>query len=120
MCGQQHPWELICLYRGLLLLSSEVPDARNLAARKFDEGFRICCDESHGATLNLIGAMITTAAFCVTGLNKYHEQATGVLRHMPQRLPEASSAVVALRGFLAAPQERAIQHALAALPFNYH
>lgn len=120
VCGHQHPWELICLYRRLLLLDSEIPGATKLAETHFDKGLRICCDESHGVTLNLIGAMIATIALCATGQDTWRTRASEILIRIETRLPGAAPAMSVLRDALASPSTECIPRVLEALPFNYH
>ncbi|NLN93082.1 MAG: hypothetical protein GX130_07240 [Candidatus Hydrogenedens sp.] len=116
----QHPWELINLYRALLIVDSDISDARNLANHYFDQAFMICCDEAHGLILNLLGVMVATVAFCVTGTQFYYGEAQVILNRIGDRLPGAATAMQVLQEVLNAPAPEKVPHVLNCLPFNYH
>lgn len=116
----QHPWELINLYRALLIIDSDISDARNLANHYFDQAFMICCDEEHGLILNLLGVMVATVALCVTGTQSYYNEGQVILNRIGNRLPGAAPAIQVLQEVLDAPAPEKVSHVLNCLPFNYH
>jgi hypothetical protein len=120
--GNTHPWELIALYRALLLWEAGGEDEASEAHRCFHRAVTIALDGAHGATLALIGGMIATVAWCCTEDESFASVAEGALATVEATLPEAAPMVGALRAVLAEPQgERAgnVDRALMVLSFNY-
>ncbi len=119
--GITHPWELIALYRALLLTWEQDDDDLGYAA--FVEGVEIARDAAHGATLTLIGAMIATAGWCCYREPGLAQTAEEALQQIETTLPEAQGSIVRLRALLEDPPEDqgdGVAQALGALPFNYH
>jgi hypothetical protein len=100
-----------------LLLIEDAGD-KNAAARSFDAGVRNT--ENRGATMKLIGAMISTVAFCCLDKTEYKNRADVLLTSVRSDLPEASKAIKALEEAPRNSGPARIRVALGALPFNYH
>lgn len=116
----QHPWPLIMLYRGLLLWQDEEP----AAVEWFDHAIEAAEQAPHGATLRLIGAMITTIACCCyndsEAVAEIQERTLGKLNLLSPDLPGAGPTIKRLRAILQNPGPESVDDALRALPFNYH
>jgi hypothetical protein len=119
-CPLQHPWELVSLYRGLILMERPESSARQHAIKQFSHALDICKNETHGATLKLIGAMIATAAYCSTRDRYYFNEAQSLLTKLDHTIPQAADAIARFRTALNAPGNNQIRPVLEALPFNYH
>jgi tetratricopeptide (TPR) repeat protein len=110
----RHPWELIALYRALML--------NDLQASKkwFSHALEIASDPDHGATLSLIGAVIATVAYCRHRDIEFRHKATHLMDKVPQALPAVEPLVRALRNHLKSTGDSKINDVLRLLPFNYH
>ena len=122
--GDQHPWELIEMYRGLLLFRNQKDNRDGAATQaRFDRAIEIVTCEQHGATLQLIGAVIAAVAACACSTcvlqKKFIEQANELRQHAGMSLPEAAIIVYKLGEYLQAPSENDILEILRQLPFNY-
>lgn len=114
----QHPWPLINMYRGLLLIDNGDEEA---ARQSFDRAMKGCGLSGHGATIKLIGAMIACVAWCCCGDRKYKAAAQEFMDAARRTLPGAARNLEILRRILAnEPVRRHVDTALSALPFNYH
>lgn len=109
-----HPWELIALYRALLLEDSAE------SKEWFDTAISIVKADAHGATLKLIGAAIGAAAYCRHGDEKYKVETLNLLDVAYKFLPAASRIIQKLKEVLDSPDESKIPNVLKLLPFNYH
>ncbi len=117
--GASHPWPLIGLYRGLLLGCENSSDERARAC--FDEAIACAGSELHGATLQLMAAMIAAVGACILSDSRLMAaRGMNLLDSVERRLPGATSAIATLRSVLEAPASRKTEIALGALPFNYH
>lgn len=117
--GASHPWPLIGLYRGLLLGRGNPTDRR--ARARFEEAIACAGSGLHGATLQLMAAMIAAVGACVISDSRsMTARGMNLLDSVERRLPGAASAIATLRSVLAAPDPRKTGIALGALPFNYH
>lgn len=117
--SQQHPWELIALYRALLL-SMEPHFDRKPVQRWFDLAFRCASAEFHGPTLHLIGAMIAIVAAARLNNRDFAERALEILEKVQQQIPAAASIIETLDKFAKNARSDQIIPTLEALPFNYH
>lgn len=122
--GDQHPWELIEMYRGLLLFRSQKDNQDSAAIQaRFDRAIEIVTCEHHGATLKLIGAVIATVAACACSTclwqKKFIDQAEELRQQAGKSLPKAAVIVDKLGEYLQAPSENDIAEILRLLPFNY-
>lgn len=118
----QHPWPLIHLYRALLLWRDGDASEDTLECSKywFICALKIIKENEHGATIQLIGSMIATVAYCCFKHLEFEEYARTFLDGMNARLPGAEYAINALLEGLNDPQPYRINEILATLPFNYH
>ena len=122
--GDQHPWELIALYRAILCWRA----GRHEAAQQwFDQAIDVAFADRHGLTLQLIGGMIATAAhWCYPeGLDgeahTYEQRARRALQEVSSKLPNAASACEALLDILDDPAATDdIRDILSLLPLIYH
>lgn len=114
----QHPCELIGLYRALLRWRSK---KNNTAAAKY---FRAILGPDGpigvGATIQLIGAMIAAVAWCCTQDPWFESRARDMLKRCQKQLPDADPEVHKLLKVLDGPSLERISDALFALPFNFH
>ena len=114
----QHPWEIIALYRGLLLWRCSEDAADAPAATGLRRGIAIATARQHGAVLRLIAAVIAVAgACCVPAEADFIASAQELLGDLATRLPNAAESIAALRAIL--DRKPAAHEALAVLPFNY-
>jgi hypothetical protein len=74
----------------------------------------------HGATLNLVGGMIATVAFCLIDDREFAGKAEACLRQVREKLPAAVYSVDKLIDITTNPDPKRVNEALAVLPFNYH
>lgn len=118
--GDQHPWELIAMYRALLLWDRGSEEFQQHTEKWFDVALEICRSASHGATVQLIGAMIAAVASCCMDDPDLIQIGRGLLNNVQPKLPHASGAGARLHTILEAPSPLCIQEALSILPFNYH
>ncbi len=118
--GEQHPWELIDLYRGLLLWQLDDSDQDESASLCFNRAISLCEQPYHGITLRLIGAMIATVATCCYENDDWLQTALFALADVEEKMPSASENCMILREILNDPYPESIDDALIALPFNYH
>ena len=118
---QQHPWELIALYRGLLLWRTEGgAETDEASVFWFRQGIEVATAPHHGAVLRLIGATIATVAACCHEGDDFGATAHGLLDGIGKCIPGADAALTSLRAVLdRGPQPEAISEALGSLPFNY-
>ncbi len=117
--GASHPWPLIGLYRGLLLGRGNPANERARAC--FDEAITCAGSGLHGATLQLMAAMIATVGACIlSDSQSMAARGLNLLDSVERRLPGAAGAITTLRSVLAASEPRKTEIALGALPFNYH
>jgi len=84
--GQGHPWELILLYRGILLHPTEPDAAVNLVL----EAANIAFDSNSGPTVNYIGACCKIVA-SIWG-TKWNEKGI-ILQKLKEQLPAAEQRV---------------------------
>lgn len=115
--GDQHPWELVGLYRALLLRRTGA--APGAVTRQLESAHRLATADG-GATLRLIGAVVAVVASCCdAAADAWPARADECLAVAARDLPGAATAVRTLRAVLAGPSEAGIGAALAVLPFNY-
>jgi tetratricopeptide (TPR) repeat protein len=110
----RHPWELIALYRALLL------NGGTNSNEWFTTAVDIASEETHGATLAMIGAIAATVAFCRQRDEWFKEKAIALAGKAAAVLPEAGSMIKELHRHLETPSERGGDEVLRLLPFNYH
>ncbi len=118
--GEQHPWQFIEMYRGLLLWELETEETDQAAHKHFDRAVSLCEHATHGPTLQLIGGMIATVASCCFDQPSWSNSARLLLEKGCRELPRARSLSSLLLDILADPQPAKINDALFVMPFNYH
>lgn len=116
--ADQHPWELICCYRGLLMRDgTEEGQAR--AMRWFQRGVDMI--ERGGHTINMIRGMImAVAACCGCAPVEWREDGKRKLEHVVAGMPSAAPFAKRLAEIFDQPSPERIDEALTVLPFNYH
>jgi hypothetical protein len=115
----QHPWQLIDMYRGLLLWENDSDEFVQASVTCFDRAIATVRLAEQGATIRLTGGMIATVAACCFD-GSYSEQAGNLLDSIITELPASSATIGALRTVLNDPRPDLIQTAINLLPFNYH
>ncbi len=118
--GSQHPWQLIEMYRALLLWELNTEETDKEAWYHFEKALAICQHSSHGPTLQLIGGMIATIASCCFAASCWQESARELIGDSCELLPAAHQYGLKLSDILDDPQPENISLALASMPFNYH
>lgn len=118
--GYDHPWELIEMYRGLLLASAPKMGAIQHASNCFNRAIEIATGAPHGDTLHLIAGMIACVASCCFKGETYPRKTVELLNGLPDRLPAAKSRIEHLLEIAHNPAPDMIPVAMAQLPFNYH
>jgi tetratricopeptide (TPR) repeat protein len=114
---QQHPWELICMYRALLLFEVNNDDD---SANWFLRGVSIASAEPHGAILSAIAAVIAKVARCCFELDEGYELLNPDIhvenaRHVLMNAPQLCE--ILNKSDLRSGDIKAV---ITALPFNYH
>ncbi len=109
--GEGHPWELIQLYRGLLLHSRDENRALSLVL----DGARQAFAEGQGPTVRLIGSCCRAVA--VAWGNPW-AQAEDELNYLVESIPLAQSRIEVLRKALVNPVEP-VTLLMEVLPFNF-
>ena len=118
--GYDHPWELIEMYRGLLMASDPTMDAKQNASGCFNRAIEIATVAPHGDTLQLIAGMIACVASCCFQGDAYPKKTAVLLNGLPDRLPAAKPRIERLLEIAHNPAPDMITVAMAQLPFNYH
>ena len=72
----QHPWQLIAMYRGLFAAELDLTED---AVRWFNRSLEIALGSMHGATLRTIAAVVATVAWQETGEAAFKEAAIGII-----------------------------------------
>lgn len=111
--NEGHPWPLIELYRGFLLL----PGSRQAAAERAIMAGNIALAQDQGPTVRLIGACCMAIAR-LWGAS--WPQAENVLKELEESLPLAIDRIQKVRDFMAATEADPKQLLRAVLPFNFH
>ena len=130
--GDTHPWELIYLYRALLLYTTgDDSEAGEEAMQELFKTAALICrskglGKGHGITLNIICAMINTAAVVTvedSSRGRFERLARREIATVRKALPKSKFLRHALRdleAILARPEDYSAESALKILPFNYH
>ena len=114
-----HPWELINLYRALLLWSSNEESIRLQAPDWFNAAIEISKRKDHGATMRFIGAVISAVAACSMDNTSYVQIASQLLDEVQPKLPATAERIDFLREIISQPDSDSIDDVLSVLPFNY-
>lgn len=123
----QHPWELICCYRGLILWNAEFSDGE--AQRWFMRGVEIAAADGHGAVLRLIGAAIAVTGLACVRDRVFEQAAIGQLEGLEAqgRYKEPRATLRTILAQAKASASSTDKHhvrdlaiaAMRVLPFNY-
>jgi tetratricopeptide (TPR) repeat protein len=114
--GEQHPWELIEMYRGLLLKGTRKTEG----AECFERAISVALLDSHGPTLRLSAAMIAVAGYCCYKRESFKNRALALLGETEPLIPHAAPMIQALRHLCRNPGEDKISQVLKLFPFNFH
>jgi hypothetical protein len=121
---QEHPWELVEAYRGLLLCRNrpDTSSVRQQSAEHFAQAVMLALHQSHGAVLGLIGRAIAVTAQCCWASPEFRRlDLDAKERAMPMRRSAAGAdAMDMLDMILESPGSYLQTDPLAVLPFNYH
>ncbi|GMV43769.1 MAG: hypothetical protein AMXMBFR64_54850 [Myxococcales bacterium] len=109
----QHPWELIHLYRGLLVARAGLGES--VAAEWLDAALEVACAPDHGRVIRLIGAAIAVESERVVP-GRYAERARGLIGRVREEWPEAAPRLDVIGAALDSPEASS---SLLALPFTY-
>lgn len=111
--GEGHPWPLIQLYRGILMLERD----KGIALQLFEEAATLAEQAQQGPTVALIGACIRNVAVAHGGSWPGKEQ---MLEKLRKQLPAAADRIDLIQS-VPKPDRRALLDFLASvLPFNFH
>lgn len=111
--GQGHPWPLIQLYRGMLLVEQNKEEALKLAIRGSD----LALNAEQGATVRLIGACSRAIAYAWGGVWK-DEDIQNCIELLRKDLPSAIDRIDFLSEWLSRPTEPE-DLLRRVLPFNF-
>jgi hypothetical protein len=92
----------------------------DVALNWFEKALACCNLKTHGATIKLIGAMISAVTVCCFDVAAISEKAIGWLDQLQDQLPAARPNMASLRAILVNPSPEQIDTTLRLLPFNYH
>ena len=108
----QHPWELIELYRSLMICINDSQKAR----KRFALLWELYSEINGGSTLHLLEAYALTASKKICGCEVQEEKFNNLLKRIKQNLPAASDICNELQKTFAAPGRTMCWDIL---PFNY-
>jgi hypothetical protein len=111
--GFGHPWPLIQLYRGILLVDSD----KSLAIELARDAYRIATVDGQGPTVRLIG--VCCRAIAMTWGDPWSECET-TLAELKQELPAAKPYIAKLKEYIANPNQQPLQLLGEVLLFNFH
>ncbi|SDH02069.1 hypothetical protein [Propionivibrio dicarboxylicus] len=112
-CGDGHPWPLIELYRGMLLVDSDKPEACRHAIKAYE----LASGNFQGPVVRLIGACCRAVAMA---WGEAWPEGPAVISTLEGQLPAANEYIVHLRRFLAEPSGHPMEMLQKVLPFNFH
>ncbi len=110
--GEGHPWPLITLYRGLLLVGSD-PER---AVECMLEASTLAFGSNQGPTVHMIGAVCRTLA---AGLGRPWDNAATLFSDLQHALPAAKARLDLLEGWLSKPGSDPLDLLRNVLPFNF-
>ncbi len=117
----QHPWELINLYRGVFCWQRTEDIFMNYSLERFKNSIKMIKINDFGATLKLIGSVISTVAFACFDDNYFLDDARYLLKETEDKLKYSVPQMEKLRTFInnkCLPEN--IKEIIEILPFNYH
>lgn len=120
--GDHHPWELIEMYRAILLFQQRQKSSEAVVDR-LDQAADLAASPQYGDTLLFIRAMICTVGHHLTGEARFEEQAREAVELVEERFDGVAAAMRAAESFrrlLDSPAPAAAAEIVRVLPFNYH